>query len=142
MIAINFLLVAALAVLELWAAVPLGFVMGLHPLAISVATATGAIICVFIVIFAGKHLRSFLLKFYEQQDSDKKPGLVQRIWQKYGVIGLGLLSPFLTGVLFGAAIGVASGIPGKKLVFWMTIGIILWTAILVLLGVAGIKIFS
>ena len=139
---LNILSVTALAILEIWAAIPLGFVLGLHPLVIFITNVAGATAGVFIIIFAGERLLKWILKRQESKKDKGKPGAIQKIWQKYGVIGLGLLSPFLTGALLGAAIGIASGAPTGKLLLWMTIGIILWTVILVSLGVAGIEVFT
>lgn len=53
-----------------------------------------------------------------------------RIWEKYGVIGLGLASPLLTGAPLGAAIGISLGAPTGKLMWWMSIGIVIWSVIL------------
>ncbi|MFZ7104455.1 MAG: small multi-drug export protein [Peptococcaceae bacterium] len=139
---LNILSVTALAILEIWAAIPLGFVLGLHPLVIVITNVIGATAGVFLIIFAGERLRNWILKRHESKKDKGEPGTIQKIWQKYGVIGLGLLSPFLTGALLGAAIGIASGASIGKLLFWMTIGIILWTVILVSLGAAGIEIFT
>jgi membrane protein DedA with SNARE-associated domain len=139
---ISILSVTVLAILELWLAIPLGFVLGLHPVIIGIANIIGATIGVFILVFAGERLRNWILKHYVRKYDDSKPGAIQKIWQKWGVIGLGLLAPFLTGALPGTAIGIASGIPARKLLFWMTIGIIIWTIVLVSLGAAGIEIFT
>jgi membrane protein DedA with SNARE-associated domain len=139
---LNILSVTALAILELWVATPLGFVLGLHPLITGIANIVGATIGVFIVVFTGERLRNWILKHHKSKNEEKKPSLIQRIWQKYGVIGLGLLAPLLTGAPLGAALGIALGAPAKKLLLWMSLGIILWTVILVLLGVAGVEAFS
>lgn len=53
-----------------------------------------------------------------------------RIWEKYGVIGLGFASPLLTGAPLGAAIGISLGAPTGKLLWWMAIGIVFWSVIL------------
>ncbi|GEN34701.1 MULTISPECIES: small multi-drug export protein [Aneurinibacillus] len=116
------------SVLELWAAIPLGFALRLHPVTIGVASAVGSIIAAAIVIFLGKSLRSWLVRRMERKN--KKQGRMARIWQKYGVIGLGLASPLLTGAPLGAAIGVSAGADSVKLFIWMSIGIVLWSIIL------------
>lgn len=139
---INTLSVTALAILEIWASIPLGFVLGLHPLVTGITTVIGATLGVFIVIFTGERLRSWILKRHKSKNEEKKPGLIQKIWQRYGVIGLGLLAPLLTGAPLGTALGIALGAPAKQLLFWMGIGIILWTVLLVSLGVAGVEVFT
>ncbi len=139
---LSILSVTALAILELWAAIPLGFVLGLHPLIIFITNVIGATIGVFIIVFTGERLRNWILKHHKTSTDGGKSGSIQKIWQKYGVIGLGLLAPLITGALLGAAIGIASGASKNRLLLWMTIGIIVWTVILVLLGVAGVEIFA
>lgn len=131
------------SVLELWAGIPLGFIMYINPVIICVLSAAGSIMSAVIIIFLGKSLRSWLIKRMERKS--KKQGRMARIWHKYGIIGLGLASPLLTGAPFGAAIGVSFGANPRKLMLWMTIGIILWSIILtglVAMGLLSITSFS
>ncbi|HZG80573.1 MAG TPA: small multi-drug export protein [Brevibacillus sp.] len=114
--------------LELWAGIPLGFVLQLSPVTTGVLSGAGAIASGAIVIYLGGSLRAWLLKRVAQKEGQK--GRMARIWEKYGVIGLGLLSPLLTGAPLGAAIGISLGAPTGKLMLWMAIGIIIWSAIL------------
>jgi hypothetical protein len=135
----QFLSVFLLAVIELWAAIPAGLAMGLNPVLIGICTASGAIICTFFVIWIGDRLRKWMLSRHSNKKDPQKPGLVQRIWQRYGIIGLGLLAPFLSGAPLGAAIGIALGARKVPLMIWMSLGIILWTALLTTLGALGIQ---
>ena len=48
----------------------------------------------------------------------------------------------MTGALFGAAIGVSLGASPKRLMFWMSLGIAVWTILLTSLGAFGINIFE
>lgn len=116
------------SMLELWAAIPIGFALQLPPFVTGVLSAAGAIASAGIVIFLGGSLRSWLLKRIEKKG--KKQGRMARIWEKYGVIGLGLASPLLTGAPLGAAIGISLGAPTGKLMGWMSIGIVIWSVIL------------
>jgi hypothetical protein len=43
-----------------------------------------------------------------------------KIWDNYGITGLGLLSPLLFGSPIGAAVGIALGAGKKRLIFWMS----------------------
>ena len=141
-IVIKFLSVFALATLELWAAVPLGLAMKLDPFLTGIATASGAITGVVMVIVLGGRVRVRMLakkKAEEKEGPGKKQRLIIRIWDQYGVVGLGLLGPLLVGAPLGAALGVMFGAPSPRLLFWMTVGILLWTAGLTVAGVAGIE---
>mgnify|MGYP001308212733 CR=1 FL=1 len=134
---IQSLVVFALSVLELWLAIPVGLVMGLNPVAILVMSILGAICGALIVARVGEKLRSWLSEKYGWDILKKRQGIIHKIWQKYGVIGLGLLSPFLTGAPLGTALGIALGIPRKKLLLWISIGIILWGIGLTIAGAMG-----
>ncbi len=135
---VKLLPVLGLAAFELWAAVPTGFALGLHPLVIGITTAVGAILGTLAVVLLGERLRNWLVKRHGGKGQKKHPSLIQRIWHRYGLIGLGLLAPLLTGAPLGAALGLALGAPTGKLLVWLSIGIILWTIILTLIGVLGL----
>jgi uncharacterized membrane protein len=137
------LIVFGLAIVELWLAIPAGFVLDLHPVAIAIASITGAALAAFIVALAGERLRAWLVRqCYGRFLLDWQQGRANRIWTKYGVVGLGLLAPLLTGAPVGALLGVTFGIPRRRLVLWMTIGIVLWGAGLTLAGVLGLIVFE
>jgi hypothetical protein len=134
--------VILLAVIELWAAIPAGFALGLNPIIVGLSTVFGAVAGTFIVIWIGEKLRQWLLRRHSKNKDQQKPGFIQRVWLRYGMIGLGLLAPMVTGAPLGAALGISLGAPKLRLMLWMSIGIILWTALLTTacaLGIAGIE---
>lgn len=100
----------------------------LPPLLTGIFSALGAIASAGIVIYLGGSLRSWLMKRVEKKAG--RQSRMGRIWEKYGVIGLGLASPLLTGAPLGAAIGISLGAPTGKLMWWMSIGIVIWSVIL------------
>lgn len=131
----KFITVTGLGIIELWAAIPAGTALKLHPLLNGLASGLGAILGAVLVIMLGDRLRNWLLKKRPKtQDHNSR---IYRIWQKYGVIGLGLLSPLLTGAPLGAAIGISLGAPPRRLVLWMSIGIVVWTILLTALSTLG-----
>jgi hypothetical protein len=139
---LKLLAVMALSAIEIWAAIPAGIALSIHPVLTGLAVSGGAILSTFMVIFAGGRLRTWLLKRHTKKDGGKNPGLISRIWQRFGITGLGLLAPLLTGAPLGAALGLALGAPSGRLMLWMSIGIVLWTAILITaasIGWAGIE---
>jgi hypothetical protein len=146
---VKLLTIFGLATLELWVAIPAGFAMNAHPVAIGVATAVGATLGVVIVVLLGDRFRTWLLgrkrKNREDDPLKAKEGgrqeTIEKIWNRYGVAGLGLLAPLITGAPLGAALGIALGAPVGKLLFWMTVGVILWSTLLTTVGALGISIF-
>jgi hypothetical protein len=136
---IQFLAVFALSIMELWIAIPTGFVLGLNPVAIAIASTLGAIVGVLIAFLIIEKLLAWIVKRFGVDIV----GFVQqrrmyRIWKKYGVVGLGLLAPLLTGAGLAIAIGLISGIKKRPLFFWISIGIMLWSAALTLAIFLGI----
>ncbi len=134
-LATKLLTVIGLGTFELWAAIPVGFALQLHPVLVGVMAALGAGLGVFVVIFLGGRLRGWLLRHHDSKIHEKgRPGLIDRIWQRYGVIGLGLLAPLLTGAPIGAAVGLALGIPASRLFLWLSLGVVLSSTVLTLTG--------
>lgn len=132
---IKFITVLGLGIIELWVAIPAGIAIKLHPVLNGIASALGSIIGAVLVIFFGDRIRKWLLK--KKERGEKNKGRIYRIWEKYGVIGLGMLSPLITGAPLGAAIGVSLGASPRRLIIWMSIGIVLWTVILTAIGTLG-----
>lgn len=127
-----------LAAIELWAAIPAGLALGLHPLMVGVTVAGGAALGAVFVVLLGGRIRVWLIRRHERKSEGKRPGLIQKIWQRYGVIGLGLLAPLITGAPLGAALGLALGASIGRLLLWISLGIILWTTVLTLIGALGL----
>ncbi|MFH1579667.1 MAG: small multi-drug export protein, partial [Thermoplasmatota archaeon] len=114
-----FAVVYALGIVELWAAIPVGVAMGVHPVATAAVATLGAMTGVLFVSYLGERIRSSLMDHSSTREKAKKTGRVWSIWQKYGVAGLGLLAPLLVGPLFGAAFGISIGVSRVRLILWM-----------------------
>lgn len=138
---VKLLTVAGLGAVELWAAIPAGLALQIHPLVTAIVAGTGAMLGVLAVLMLGEGLRSWL-KRWHHGGSDGQHGGVYRIWVRWGVVGLGLLAPLLTGAPLGAALAVTVGAPRGRLFFSMALGIAIWSAILTLAGVLGWAAFD
>lgn len=124
----SLLIVFLTGILELWLAVPLGFILKLPPIITAIISALGSVTSALIVAFAGSNLRSRFLKWRYGSDEALKGGRMYKIWKDYGVIGLGILSPLLFGAPLGTAVGIVFGAERNKLLLWITIGIVIWSA--------------
>ena len=141
-LSIKLLTVAGLGALELWAAVPAGLALQLHPIVVGSTAALGATLSALAVVLLGGRVRIWLLGRHGGKQKGGRQKLIQDAWHRFGVIGLGLLAPLLTGAPLGAALGVALGAPTGRLLFWVILGIALWATVLTLaamLGLAGIE---
>ena len=136
------LLVFVAGILELWAAIPLGLAINLNPVIIGIASAVGAILAAFLVTTVGDSIREKVIKWRYGENKDLKDSRYYKIWNKYGIVGLGLISPLLFGAPVGAALGVALGSSKKPLLIWMSIGIVIWSAGLTAAGYLGLMSFG
>jgi hypothetical protein len=130
--------VFALGAVELWAAIPAGLALDVSPVLVGVVAAAGAMLGVVVVVLLGERVRDRVVRRHGDGGQKGPQGLIRRIWDRYGVIGLGLVAPLLTGAPVAAALGLALGVPARRLLFWMSIGIALWSTVLTLVGVLGI----
>lgn len=130
---VSLLSVFLVAMVEIWISIPMGLSLNIHPFWVAVLSISGAIAGAIVICFAGEKIRMFLLKL-KQGQKKKKETLIQKIWLKYGIIGLGLLAPILTGTAFGAVIGITFGAPKAKMILWLSVGAIIWGSILTIAG--------
>ena len=135
---LQFLSVFLLSSFELWAAVPAGIALGLSPLLVWLATVSGAMVGIVGVVLAGERLRPWLIARLGRGRA-REGGRVRGIWERYGVIGWGLVGPLLLGAPLSAALGVALGAPRGRLVFWLGAGVVLWVTVLTLAAVLGVE---
>lgn len=136
------IIVFALGIVELWIAVPAGLILELNPILIFIASALGGIVATLVVSILGENIRYWILKWRYGENREVKSGCIYNIWNKYGIIGLGLLSPLLFGAPLGATLGIALGASKERLMLWMGVGIILWSAGLTMAGFMGLVSFE
>ena len=129
------------SIIELWLGIPLGFFLNLNPVLIAIISAAGSILSAYLVIILGEGIRKRFIKWRYGEQLIKK-GRIYDIWNKYGIIGLGLLSPLLFGAPIGAALGIGLKAPRYRLLSWMSIGIVIWSIILTTSGFFGLMSFQ
>jgi len=137
----SILAVFGASILELWLGIPLGFFLNLNPVLIVIISAAGSILSAYLVIILGEGIRKRFIKWRYGEQLIKK-GRIYDIWNKYGIIGLGLLSPLLFGAPIGAALGIGLKAPRYRLLSWMSIGIVIWSIILTTSGFFGLMSFQ
>ena len=133
--------VALLASVEVYAAIPAGFALGLHPGTIFSASALGGLAGVFVAAFLGDRIRRFFTRYKKGKEEKPKTGMIYRIWDKYGVIGLGFLGTMTVGAPVSLAVGVGFNVPLKKLVTWCCIGVLVRCSLFTIIGHYGMKLF-
>lgn len=137
---LEIMTVAGLATFEVYAAIPAGFAFGMHPGTIFTASTIGGLVGVFVAAFLGDRIRAF---FRKNKPAVEKPktGLAYRLWDKYGIIGLGFLGTMTVGAPISLAVGVGFNAPIKKLVTWCCVGVLVRCAVFTAVGHYGLQLF-
>ena len=130
---------AALGAVDLWFGIPAGLVAGLPPVVSGIAAITGAILGVMLVFRAGGWLRSWV---YSRRWLARRRKRIERVWKRYGVIGVALQAPILTGAPLATVLALALGAPTRPLLFWMITSVVLWGAILTGAAALGFAVFD
>jgi hypothetical protein len=134
---LKLLSVFASGMIGLWQGIPVGFILGLPPIVIGLLSALGSTTATVIVLLLGERLRTRLLRGRKEENPVPRNRLIDRVWNRYGIIGFGLLAPCLTGAPVGLALGLFLRAPAGRLLFWLILGIVLWTVILTGAGIYG-----
>lgn len=148
-----------LAFFSFWAAIPAGLALGLAPLAVIAITTLSYASGVALVALVGGRVRGGVRNWIVSRfnrgamiqagggggsDDGKAGGNYQRfrrIWERFGVVGLGLAAPMTLGAQIGAALGIALEAKPRRLFVAMTLGALAWSIVLTLgvrLGVLAV----
>lgn len=137
---LKILTVAGLATFEIYAAIPAGFAFGLSSWTIFFASLIGGLAGVFVATFLGDKIRARFYKNKPVKDTKEKHPIVHRIWNKYGIIGLGFLGTLTVGAPISIAAGVGLNANLKKLLTWCCIGVVTRCTLFTLVGYYGLKL--
>jgi membrane protein YqaA with SNARE-associated domain len=139
---LKILTVFGLATFEIYAAIPAGFAFGLSPWTIFYASLTGGILGVFVAAFLGDKIRSFFHKNKPTKEAaEKKHPAILKLWNKYGIIGLGFLGTMAVGAPISIAMGVGLNADIKKLVTWCCLGVVTRCVVFTMAGHYGLQLF-
>jgi hypothetical protein len=128
----------ALAFFSFWPAIPAGLALGLSPLTVIATTTLSYASGVGVIVFFGGSIRAWFVRRFQQQGAESAQGRLQRIWQRYGMVGLGLAAPMTVGAQIGAVFGIALNASPRRLFLAMTLGALAWSIGLTLACVLGL----
>jgi hypothetical protein len=107
-------------------AIPAGVGLGLSPVLAAIIAWLSYTAGVALVALGGAPLRAWLMRRFKFRPEQHTTSLIGRVWQRYGLLGLSLLAPVTVGAQLGALIGVALGVPPRRLVIGLSLGVIVW----------------
>ena len=110
-----------------------GLAMGLSLIETIILTILGMMTSVVILINAGHSIKKWWYKTFPRKKPRKKFTKKNRnfikIWQKYGVIGVSILTPVLFSPVGGPLLISYFGAPRRKVIFFMTLSAIFWSIV-------------
>jgi len=134
----NLTVILFLGVLGIWKSVPVGFILNMHPILVCTMTILGASMGVLLIYLIGSKLKRRILSL--RGKSNKKQQKINKIFDRYGVPGLGMLATLVVGPALTMALGLTIVKNGKNLLLWTNIGIVVWSVLLTLIGQVGVNI--
>jgi hypothetical protein len=94
-----------------------------------------------VVTLLGERVRDWVMRRLGRKADVNPDSLIRRIWDKYGLVGLGLLAPVAVGAQIGAALGLAMNGQPRRLFLALALGGLAWSIALTIaisLGILGV----
>ena len=116
-----------------------GYAVGLHPVTTILTTVAGMMTVVFLFTFAGNWIRMRIFgRFKRKKPNLKKAERFEKIWKRYGLVGVALLTPVILTPIGGTLLAVSSGSPKDKIIIYMFISASFWSVVISM----GIYVFG
>ena len=130
---------AAAGALDVWVGIITGLALGFSPALSGAVSVASAIAGVTLVVALGGWLRHLV---YRSKRLAKRRERIERAWKRYGIPGVALQAPLLTGPLLATILALALGAPPRWLLLWMLASVVLWGAVLTGAAALGFSIFG
>ena len=121
-------------------AIPGGAAMGLSPWLSTLAAYTGYVAITVVTLALGTKGRDWVVRRFNLSLTPDPSKFFWRVWQRWGVVGLGLLAPVTCGPYIAAIIAVALGSKSRSVLFWIAIGCIPTALVLHVLTQTGVSV--
>ena len=136
---LKLLSTAAAGALDVWVGIITGVAVGLSPALSGAVSIASALAGVTFVVALGARLQQLI---YRSRRLTKRRERVERVWKRYGIPGLALQAPLLTGPILATLLALTLGAPPRPLLLWMLASVVLWGAVLTGGVALGFSIFG
>lgn len=134
-------ILAAVPWVEILIIIPIGIINGLNPFLVGLLSFLGNLSTVYLLIFFFEKYEQWRAKKKKKKEKKRTKRAVE-IWNKYGLPGLSLAGPFLTGAHLAVVIAISLGAKKKATFVWTTISLALWTILLTISSYYGVDLFK
>ncbi len=135
---LKLLSTAAAGALDVWVGIFTGVALGLHPVLSGIVSIVSALVGVTLVVLGGERLQG---RIYRSRRLARRRERIERVWKRYGIPGVALQAPLLTGPILATILALGLGAPPRPLLGWMIASIVLWGAVLTGAAALGISLF-
>jgi hypothetical protein len=133
----KLLAVGAAGAASFWSAIPAGIALGLHPSLAGLAATLGNLAAVVLVVVLEGRLRQWIPRYGGFTAHGER---LKRVWGRYGLVGVALLSPPITGAPLGIALALVLGAPVRRLLPWMIVSVVFWGMVLTVTATFGFEV--
>lgn len=132
-------ILAAIPWIEIAVVIPIAIIKGLNALLVGIVSFLGNLSTVLLlVIFIEKYQQWREKRKNESAKQSKRTNRAIGIWNKYGLPGLMVLGPILTGSHIAVLIAFSLGAKKQKVLLWSIISLGLWAVLITVLSYYGI----
>jgi len=135
---LKLLSTAAMGALDVWVGIITGVALGLSPVLSGAVSIVSAVVGVTLVVVVGGRLQH---RIYRSHRLAKRRERIERVWNRYGIPGVALQAPLLTGPLLATVLALGLGAPPRPLLYWMLASIVFWGAAFTGAAALGLSIF-
>ena len=136
---LKLLSTAAAGALDVWVGIITGVALGLSPTLSGALSIASALAAVTLIVALGGRLQQLI---YRSRRLAKRRERVERVWKRYGIPGLALQAPLLTGPILATLLALTLGAPPRPLLLWMLASVVFWGVVLTGGVALGFSIFG
>lgn len=120
---LKYLSVIVSAALKFVAGPLTALALGLTWYEAALCSAAGMMVSVLLFTYIGKAIQLLIMRWRKTTPKrfTKSSRMAVRIWKRFGIIGIAILTPLLFTPIGGTIIAVAFRVPRRKIFLWMSI---------------------
>lgn len=130
-------------IIEIVMIIPVAVAIGMDLVLVSVVASAGNILSILATVWiyslVEDRFPNILSRLYQTEDSE---GFGNVYWDKYGIPGLIMTSPWLIGTRGSVLLALYTGSNKDSVLFWMTISVVIWSITMTCVSHYGLGMFD
>lgn len=139
---IKYITIYLVGITGIWKGIPVGMALKSTLTETASITALGSITTVMLLYYFGEPVKRWAIKNWGKDKLDKRKGKFSAVMDKYGVVGLGILTPGPFGPITTIIVGLLIIKNTSKLMPYLIAGIIIWSFILTWVATSSVDLLK